>query len=102
MENIKKQRGVAKSSLTKAINNVKQFIEENDKESVLSGLEIVKEKFKLFKEKHEEYHRLLVEDAYDHIEESDTYFLSAQNSYIDSLRTANAYIKEESKRKQKK
>ena len=42
MEDAKKQRRATKSNLAKTMNSVRQYIAEENKENVLTGLETVK------------------------------------------------------------
>jgi len=86
-----KDRKSAKSSVTRAINNLKRLCAEEEKEAVISGLDKVKMKFKEFERLHVIYHDSLIDE--DKIDESDDYFFEVQDNYIAALSEAKAWLK---------
>ena len=72
-----------KSALTREINNVRQFMAEDNVTEVKTRLENVKSKFREFEKAHEEFHDPLTEEK--DIDDSDDYFNQVHENYIKTL-----------------
>ena len=92
IQQAKIKRGQKKSQVTKSINAIEQHIAEDLPSKVTERAEVLKENFKKFEEDHELYTGMLETDEL--VEESETYFRTAQVAYIESLKQVKAFMKE--------
>lgn len=92
-ELLKANRRSAKGNVTREINNLKRWVEEEDKEEVTAVLQRLKDRFNDFMTAHEAFHANIQEEELDAIEESDTYRYEVQDGYLASLRSVKQYLK---------
>ena len=85
-----KDRGYAKSSVTKAQGAMKRHIIEGDTDAVTKQLSKIKSVFNVFESIHDSYHGNL--DNLKDIELSEVYFATAETAYIEVIKLAKDFL----------
>ena len=88
---LKTARTSAKRAVTRQVNQLRQYIAEDNLSVIDDCVDKLKCSFGEFTSLHNQYHALLIED--DDIEASDNYFCVAQDKYISVLSSAKGITK---------
>ena len=90
-ENLKSERGIKKGQVTRVLNSMRKSVAEEDEAKVKELLDKLKENFDVFEAVHERYHDSLADET--EWEQSDQYFFSIQDKYIDCLDSTKAWLR---------
>lgn len=90
MEEIARERGGAKSSITERITALARYVAEGDCAVVEYKLQEVKDAFRYFENVHNKYHFLLKKD--EDIIASDTCFEEVQKNYVIGVSQSQSYL----------